>query len=569
MIWLVLTLLVPLLLLLPAPLAAWRARLPLFLAPAALPALVLGLTQSDTLLLELPWLLTGLEFGMDGFRRTFVVLAGLMWTIAGAFAVPYLRDDPRRGEFAVFWLLTLTGKLMLVVAFDLVAFYTGFALMTFAGYGLVIHTRTEQAIHAGRIYLVMALIGEGALLAGLFMVGAQGETLALAEIPQTVAASETRNLLVGLFIIGFGVKAGLALLQLWLPLAHPVAPTPASAILSGVMIKAGLLGWMLVLPFGLLALTGWGTLLVLLGALGSFGGALIGITQTSDKAILAYSSVSQMGLLIMLLGVALAVPDAAPMLLAGVAFYALHHGLAKGSLFFSTAAMARPGGIRGAVFWLAAVWPGLTLMGLPLTSGAAAKIQVKYTLPESSPDFWIGPWVEWLLMLGAVGTTVLVARFLVCLWHSSANRQVPDTPLSSIWLVLVAVSAVAVWWLPRPAGIELDPGLGPAAQDLALPILAGGVLVLLAWFRPLSLRVPPGDLIVPVERLLRGIGRRLALAAGRLESQTALWHARAQAAGQRVADWNPTIVHLEQIMRRKAVWLFIALMLVLGAAFTF
>ena len=568
MIWLVLTLVLPLLLLLPAASSGWRERLPLCLAPAAVPALVLGLTQAETLTLELPWLLTGLEFGMDGFRRTFVVLSGLLWTLAGAFAVPYLRDDPRKGEFAVFWLLTLAGKLMLVLAFDLVAFYTGFALMTFSGYGLVVHNRTAQAIHAGRIYLVMAILGEAALLAGLFMVGFEADTLALAEIPLTVAESERRNLLVGLFIVGFGVKAGLALLQLWLPLAHPVAPTPASAILSGVMIKAGLLGWMLVLPFGELALTGWGTLLVLLGVLGSLGGAMIGVTQTSDKAVLAYSSVSQMGFLVMLLGVALVVPDSAPMLLAGVAFYALHHGLAKGSLFFSTAAMARPGGISGAVFWMMAVWPGLTLMGLPLTSGAAAKIQVKYTLPESSPDFWIGPWVEWLLMLGAVGTTVLVARFLVCLSRSSSGRA-PDTWLWIIWLALIAVSAVGVWLLPLPAGIELDAGMGPAALELLAPMVVGALFVLLAWYRPVPVRIPPGDLIVMVERLVRRADQRLVLSADRLEFHSELWQQRARAAAQRVAGWNPIMVRIEQIMRRKAVWLFIALLLVLWAAFNF
>lgn len=566
MIWLILTLILPLALLAPAAFSAWRSRLSLYLAPAALPALVLGLTQSETLTLDLPWLLTGLEFGMDGFRRTFVVLSGLLWTLAGAFAVPYLRNDPRKGEFAVFWLLTLSGKLTLVLAFDLVAFYTGFALMTFAAYGLVVHNRTEQAIHAGRIYLVMAVLGEAALLAGLFMVGSEADTLALAEASRVVAESDRRDLLVGLFIVGFGVKAGLALLQLWLPLAHPVAPTPASAILSGVMIKAGLLGWMLVLPFGDLALPGWGTLLVLLGALGSFGGALIGVTQTSDKAVLAYSSVSQMGFLIMLLGVALAVPDAAPMLLAGIAFYALHHGLAKGSLFFSTAAMARPGGISGALFWLVAVWPCLTLMGLPLTSGAAAKIQVKSALPEASPDFWIGPWVEWLLMLGAVGTTILVARFLVCLSRSSSGRD-PDTWLWLIWLMLVAVSALLVWLLPLPGGIELSAGIGPAAVELVWPMAVGGVLVLLAWYRPISLRIPPGDLIVLAERLVRRVNQKLTLSADRLEFHSGLWQQRAQAAAQRVAGWNPILMRIEQAMRLKAVWLFITLLLVLWGAF--
>jgi len=92
------------------------------------------------------------------------------------------------------------------------------------------------------------------------------------------------------------------LLHFWLPLAHPVAPTPASAVLSGAMIKAGLLGWLLTLPLSETALPQWGTLMIMVGALASIGAALIGVCQHQAKAVLAYSSISQMGLITIMVG---------------------------------------------------------------------------------------------------------------------------------------------------------------------------------------------------------------------------------------------------------------------------
>jgi hypothetical protein len=99
------------------------------------------------------------------------------------------------------------------------------------------------------------------------------------------------------------------------------------------MIKAGLIGWLRVLPIGEVALPGWATLVITLGLLTALGGVAVGLTQRNPKANLAYSSVSQMGLMMVLVGVALAVPDGAELSVAAAGVYALHHGLAKGALF--------------------------------------------------------------------------------------------------------------------------------------------------------------------------------------------------------------------------------------------
>jgi len=188
------------------------------------------------------------------------------------------------------------------VAGDIASFYSFFAIMTFAAYGLVVHDGSPQARRAGRIYLVMAVLGEMALLAGLLPVRFRGAKRHASGAAPAIADAENRNLILGLLIAGFGVKAGLPLLHFWLPLAHPVAPTPASAVLSGAMIKAGLLGWLLTLPLSETALPQWGTLMIMVGALASIGAALIGVCQHQAKAVLAYSSISQMGLITIMVG---------------------------------------------------------------------------------------------------------------------------------------------------------------------------------------------------------------------------------------------------------------------------
>src|SRR5690606_7309656 len=121
---------------------------------------------------------------------------------------------------------------------------------------------------------------------------------ALPAVAAGLADAPRRDLIVGLVLAGFGIKAGALPLHVWLPLAHPAAPTPASAVLSGAMIKAGLLGWLRFLPLGLVALPGWAALLMVLGVVAVFFGAAAGAVQQDAKAVLAYSSISQMGLMI-------------------------------------------------------------------------------------------------------------------------------------------------------------------------------------------------------------------------------------------------------------------------------
>jgi formate hydrogenlyase subunit 3/multisubunit Na+/H+ antiporter MnhD subunit len=405
--------------LLPLLLAALARRDRLWWTPALGPvaalaaALLVPLGES----LELPWLLLGSRLGLDETGRLFLAFTAILWLAAGAYAAQSLRDQPHAGRFRVHFLLAMAGNLWLIVAQDLVSFYTGFALMGLASYGLVIHHGDRAALRAGRVYLAMTLIGELALFSALVLIAAQTGTLT--PIPEQLR--DLPDLTIGLLLFGLAIKAGLVPLHVWLPLAHPAAPVPASAVLSGAMIKVALLGWLRFLPVGQVALPEWGMLLLFAGLITLFFAIPIGLVQSDPKVILAYSSVSKMGFLTLILGLILLDPGLAAGGITALVLYAAHHALAKGGLFLGV-------GLRHYGLLQPLVLAGLTILalslaGTPASGGAVAKYGLKPVL--LGPDW---AWLSAAVTLGAIGTTFLMARFVWVLW-----RTVPHPTPGYVW----------------------------------------------------------------------------------------------------------------------------------------
>jgi formate hydrogenlyase subunit 3/multisubunit Na+/H+ antiporter MnhD subunit len=508
------TLLIPLVL---APALYVRAlrSAALALAPwAALPGLVLA--AGPEFRIEIPWLLLGMHLGPDATGRIFLAFTALLWLIAGIYARSYLAADLRRHRFAAFFLATLSGNLGVILARDVAGFYLFFALMTFAAYGLIVHEGGSEARRAGRVYLILAVFGEALLFAAFLLAAGAADSLWLDTLPSAVAASPRRDWIVGLILAGFGVKVGVAVLHVWLPLAHPVAPTPASAVLSGVILKAGLLGWLRFLPLGAAALPDWGYGAMSAGLLAAFYAVGAGLVQSDSKTVLAYSSIGQMGLITVPVGLALAIPAARPPAWTAVALYAAHHALAKGALFLGVG-MARTVGhdvrrLRGIMAGL--FLPALALAGAPLTSGALAK-QALTNAAGLLPDPWQDR-LAWALSLAAVGTAVLLSRFLYLAWHE-ALRATPGTPgrgMAYGWgLALLGVLSLAWALFPEAAREFLGHALEPSVLWSELwPPLGGVVLALLfglfgSRFRRYVPVIPAGDLLAPAERWASRLGQ--------------------------------------------------------------
>lgn len=494
----VLLLLVPLApLLLLAALAhrGWRARVAGLAWVAPLPGLACALLAPGARLVLDERL--GLTLALDAPGALLMGGAALLWCAASLFARAYL-DAPVLPRFAAWWLPTMAGSLGIFLAGDLLSFYMLFALASLPAWGLVVHDRTARAWDAGATYILLTVVGEAALLAAfvLMAAAAPGESLALAEVVPALKDAALRDVTVALLLIGFGLKAGLVPLHVWLPIAHPAAPMPASAVLSGAIVKAGIIGLVRFLPFdGTLA--AWGDALFAAGFATAFWGVGCGIAQRNPKTVLAYSTVSQMGVTIAALGVGIAAGlGTTP---AAAAFYGLVHMLAKGALFLAIGVAAGSGGRARWLVLLPALVLALGFGGLPFTGGWLAKEAVKAELG--------GGVAGMLSALSAAGSTMLMLHFVRRLAAGCAENAA-DRPALAIllpWLGLAAASVLVPVLCFVAVGGSFGASLRWAALAKALwPVLAGALLfgALLRWGDRLP-GVPEGDVILFARSALR------------------------------------------------------------------
>jgi formate hydrogenlyase subunit 3/multisubunit Na+/H+ antiporter MnhD subunit len=511
---------VPLLIALLLVLPRLRDHVMTWAAWAPLPALALAVAGPEASV-RVPWLLLDSHFALDELGRMFLFGSATVWLLSGIYARGYLATDPRRPGFYAFFLLAMGGNLGLILAADLASFYFFFALMSYSAYGLVIHERGAHAIHAGRVYILMAVLGDAILLAGLVLIASGMTWLPMGEVPESLGVVDLSGAAVPLVIAGLGVKVAVLPLHVWLPLAHPVAPTPASAALSGAMIKAGLLGWLRLLPLGTEALSGWGAWAMAGGMGAVFYGVVAGLPQRDPKTVLAYSSVSQMGLMTAATGVALAVPAHAPVAVAAAALHAVHHGLAKTSLFLSVGVVqARvPRRWRAAVVAGVAL-PALALAAAPLTGGAISKKALGGAFAHA-PGGW-STLLGTLLPITSVATLLLMLRFAQILHRRADAGAVPPAPsMGTAWGASVLATASALWLIPwggapGHAGRATD---GGAMVSSLWPLLLGWGVAFLAirvrrhWRMPVP-TIPPGDLVVFAERGILAARRFARAAAG-------------------------------------------------------
>ncbi|MBU0965872.1 MAG: complex I subunit 5 family protein [Proteobacteria bacterium] len=472
---------------------------------APLPALLASLYGPSAIAVEVPWFFMGSLIGLDRTGQIFLFFTSLLWLVAGIFGRDYLAADEKKYRFFGYFLFTMSGNFGLILSQGVLGFYLFFSLMSFAAYGLIIHHGTREAMRAGRIYLVLTVIGEVLLfIAMLIVTRDSGGEMAFSAIK----TSRADTLLMLLLFLGFGIKAGALPLHGWLPLAHPVAPVPASAVLSGAMIKAGLLGWLRFMPPDQAATPFWGVFFLVAGFAAAFYGVVIGLTQVDAKTVLAYSSISQMGLMTVIVGSGLLVPEQWPQATTAVSLYAMHHGLAKGSLFLGVGVAKKKWTGAKKPWWLwVGLWlPALALAGLPLTSGAIAKYGMKEIIAQV-PEPWHGL-TSLLLPLCALATMLLLCHGISLIRPATGRTTIEQGQGMLVsWAVNLAAVAAVLWlWSgsSMPAGQTFAPaslwnGLWPAGLG-ALVAIALGRLGGRGVYQQKAL-IPAGDVMVVAQWL--------------------------------------------------------------------
>ncbi|MFO1157970.1 MAG: proton-conducting transporter membrane subunit [Reyranellaceae bacterium] len=478
-----------------------RPTLPALLAVAPLPAVAAAVLALSGPALEVDVPSLRLSLRLDTPGALLLCPAALLWSAAGLWAAGWLRQQgAARLRFLGCWLLTMTGSLGIFAVADLPGFYFFFALVSLPAYGLIVHADTAAARRAGAVYIAFAVLGEALLLLGfvLLAAGVPGGSLEIRDVMAALPASPWRTSAIVFTAAGFLFKTGAVPVHVWMPPTYTAAPIPAAAALSGAAVKAGVIGLLRFLPFDDVGLA---SALVLVGLASAFYGVTVGLMQVNPRTVLAYSSISQMGVIATLLGMGWAATDATVRL--DAAFYAANHALAKGGLFLAVGVMAGRADRYGRATLAAAAVLALGLGGLPLTGGALAKQVAKSTLGDGV--------VGGLALASTVGTALLMSHFLATLARKASQHPEPAPGAAGLWAWrATAAAAVGLPWLLYGI-VAGDPAaaLAPAVLLAAAWPVAAGVglwFVLRPWLDRLP-RLPAGDGLAMLETVFVSVCR--------------------------------------------------------------
>ncbi len=472
-----------------------------------------------------------LTFTIDGLSAWFLIVLSTLAIPIAVFSIGYFAHGQfeRRSAFLGAAFNVLVGAVELVfVASDAIAFLFAWELMTLATAALVTTEHEERDNRrSAYLYLVMSHIGTGCLIAGfLALASASGSVSFSTLLSGEVARGPVRDALFGLFFVGFGVKAGIIPLHVWLPEAHPAAPTSISALMSAVLLKAGIYGIVRVCAFGLgVPRLSWGVIVVALGGLSAVLGVLYALMQHDIKRLLAYHSIENIGIILLGLGAGMMALTYRHRELAwiGVAaslYHVLNHAVFKGLLFLGAGSVVTATGTRQieqfggllrrmpltGVFFLVGA---MAISGLPPLNGFASEwltFQAFLYGFSGSAD----PLVHFMFPVGgallALTTALAAACFVkafgisfLALPRSRAASDAREAP--SVMLApqaLLAVLCVVLGLFPgavlrvlgrvlrslpgvQAPAVTMWDGLGMASRggtfDHVVPVLFGAVLV--------------------------------------------------------------------------------------------
>ena len=280
-------------------------------------------------------------FHVDPLGRVFAAVITVVWLMAGIFSCEYMKHEKEEKRYFGFYVLVYGVLMALCFSGNLVTYYMFYEMMTLTTLPLIMHNKSREAIMAGLKYLFYSLCGAYLVLFGIYFLNRYAGTLDFTAGGSGLEAAGGHSALmlvvVFLMILGFGVKAGMFPMHAWLPTAHPVAPAPASAVLSGLVVKMGVLGIVRVIFYvvgpevirGTWVQTAWLTLTLIT----VFMGSMLAYREKVMKKRLAYSTVSQISYI--LFGLALLNPEA----MTGSLLHVVFHACIKSCLFLSAGAV--------------------------------------------------------------------------------------------------------------------------------------------------------------------------------------------------------------------------------------
>ena len=450
----------------------------------------------------------GLHFTLDGFRALYGMIAAFMWFMSTLFSREYLSHYRNRNRYYLFLLVTLGATEGVFLSADFYTTFIFFEIMSLTSYVWVAHDEKREALRAAGTYLAVAVIGGLVMLMGIFLLYDVTGTLFFDELTgiynaygaaindmQTAAVTQkwdagtadassamTQLWIAGLCLLfGFGAKAGAFPLHIWLPKAHPVAPAPASALLSGILTKAGMYGILILTAYLFLGNTAWSNMILLLGVCTMVVGAVLALFSVDLKRTLACSSVSQIGFI--LVGVGMSGLMGAENLIAvrGSLLHMVNHSLIKLTLFMAAGVVymnvhtldlnaLRGFGRRKPLLHYIFLMGALGIGGVPLWNGYISKTLihesiVEYTelvrngsiaavasmsaLAGTGTLFSAGTlqWIEWAFLISGGLTVAYMTKLYVALFvekNTDAAVQEKYDTLNGKYMNKVSAAALTI-----------------------------------------------------------------------------------------------------------------------------
>ena len=421
----------------------------------------------------------GLGFTLDGFRLIYGCVASFMWMMATVLSREYFSHHTNRNRYYLFLLMTLGATMGVFLSENLFTTFIFFEIMSFTSYVWVAQEENKQALRAADTYLAVAVFGGLVMLMGIFLLNRMLGTLVISELPQAAELYIKVNkgslyVAGGCMLVGFGAKAGAFPLHIWLPKAHPVAPAPASALLSGILTKTGIYGTLILSCSLFLHDAAWGAMILVLGVITMFGGAVLAVFSVDLKRTLACSSMSQIGFILVGIGMQGLLGEENALAVHGTLMHMVNHSLIKlvlflaaGVIYMNTHALnlndirgfGRKKPLFGAIFLTGA----LTIGGIPPFGGYVSKT----LLHESILEYGGGAWMrvaEYIFLLSggltiAYMTKLFTAVFVEKNADEKRQREFDDkkaymNPVSA--LALGGSSLVLLVWGLLP-GFTMDP----------------------------------------------------------------------------------------------------------------
>ena len=412
----------------------------------------------------------GLTFSATGLQVLLSILASVLWLVSGVVSYETMAEDAHVARYELFLLLTLGAIEGVFLSGDLYTTLVFFEIMSFTSLFWVFHSGSDKAKRAAGSYLAYAVIGGLVSLMGLFLLSTMLGTLRFDQLPDAVAAYEGSKAALyaagGLALATFAAKVCMWPVHTWLPGSYTEAPAPATALLSGIVTKAGIFGVMGITAKIFLADAQWGKVLLVFAAATMLWGGFMALCQTNLKTVLAYSSMSQIGFILTGVAMQALLGDEGGMAAWGSVLHLTNHAmiklvlfLAAGLLFSSVGSLElddlRGFGRKKPVLLVIFLLPALGVMGIPLFSGYISKTLIHESIVayssslasagQSASFFHV---IEWLFLIAGGMTVAYMTKLLVCLFveenaDAAVQRKLEETPVKASPLVLGLLTVCA------------------------------------------------------------------------------------------------------------------------------